>query len=55
MEVLVPVLMGCALLWLIGRRVPWNAKLMTVVVTLAVIIMIVWLDRSGNWPDAFRR
>ena len=55
MEIIVPVLICVSLIWLIGRRVPWNAKLMTIAVTLAVVALIVWLDRSGNWPDAFRR
>lgn len=55
MEILIPVLACVALIWLIGRRVPWNAKLLTVAVTLAVVALIVWLDKSGSWPDAFRR
>lgn len=36
MEMLVPLLIGVTLIWLIGRGVPWNAKLLTLVVTLAV-------------------
>jgi hypothetical protein len=55
MEMLVPLLIGLTLVWLIGRGTPWNAKLMTLAVTLAVIVIIVLLDKSGNWPDAFRR
>lgn len=55
MEILVSVLICVSLIWLIGRRVPWNAKLLTLAVTLCVIVLIVWLDRSGNWPEAFRR
>lgn len=55
MEIMVPLIAGLALLWLIGRGVPWNAKLMTIVVTLAIIILIVMLERSGYWPEAFRR
>ena len=55
MEIFVPLLMGVTLIWLIGRGTPWNAKLMTLAVTLAVIVLIVVLERSGFWPDAFRR
>lgn len=55
MEIFVPLLMGLTLIWLIGRGTPWNAKLMTLAVTLAVIVLIVVLERSGFWPDAFRR
>ena len=55
MEIMVPLIAGLALLWLIGRGVPWNAKLMTIVATLAIIILIVALERGGYWPEAFRR
>lgn len=55
MEIMVPLIAGLALLWLIGRGVPWNAKLATIVVTLAIIILIVALERGGYWPEAFRR
>lgn len=55
MEYVVPLLIGLTLIWLIGRGTPWNAKLITLAVTLAVIVLTVALERSGNWPDAFRR
>ncbi|WP_164985737.1 hypothetical protein [Bosea sp. Tri-44] len=54
MELLIPLLAGMALIWLVGRHVPWNAKLI-IVVTLAVIVVIVLLERNGFWPEAFRR
>ncbi|MCO5092859.1 hypothetical protein [Bosea sp. (in: a-proteobacteria)] len=38
MEILVPLLIGLSLIWLIGRGVPWNAKLTTIAVTLAIIV-----------------
>ncbi|MFN3673761.1 MAG: hypothetical protein ACK4VM_17785 [Bosea sp. (in: a-proteobacteria)] len=47
--------MGVVLIWLIGRGVPWNAKLITLAVTLAVIVLIVALEQGGFWPDSFRR
>jgi hypothetical protein len=55
MELLIPLLIGLTLIWLFGRGVPWNAKLMTIVVTLALIVLIVLLERNGYWPEAFRR
>jgi amino acid transporter len=55
MELLIPLVAGLALIWLIGRGVPWNAKLMTIVVTLAVIVLILLLERGGYWPEEFRR
>lgn len=55
MEIVLPLIIGLSLIWLIGRGVPWNAKLMTVVVTLAIIVVIVALERGGYWPVAFRR
>ncbi|MDP3409227.1 hypothetical protein [Bosea sp. (in: a-proteobacteria)] len=55
MEMLIPLLVGATLIWLIGRGVPWNAKLMTLVVTLAVIVLIVMLERGGYWPQDWRR
>lgn len=55
MEMFVPLLIGLTLIWLIGRGVPWNAKLMTIVVTLAVIVLIVLAERAGYWPDSWQR
>ena len=55
MEIFVPLVIGLSLIWLIGRGVPWNAKLMTIVVTLAVIVLIVVIERGGSWPEAWRR
>jgi hypothetical protein len=55
MELLIPLIAGLALIWLIGRGVPWDAKLMTIVVTLGVIVVVVLLERNGFWPEAFRR
>lgn len=55
LEIILPLLMGLTLIWLIGRGTPWNARLLTLAVTLGVIVLIVMLERSDNWPDAFRR
>jgi len=55
MEIFVPLLIGMTLIWLIGRGTPWNAKVMTLLVTLAVIVLIVALERGGYWPEALHR
>ena len=55
MELLIPLIAGLALIWLIGRGVPWNAKLMTILVTLAIIVLIVLIERVGYWPESWRR
>lgn len=55
MEMLVPLLIGMTLIWLISRGVPWNAKLLTLAVTLAVIVVIVLAERNGYWPDGWQR
>jgi hypothetical protein len=55
MEIVVPLLVGLTLIWLIGRGVPWNNKLLTLAIALAVIVLIVLLERGGYWPEAWRR
>ncbi|WP_336814507.1 hypothetical protein [Bosea sp. MMO-172] len=55
MEIVIPLIVGLSLIWLIGRGVPWNAKLMTLVVTLAIIVLIVLVERGGYWPESWRR
>ena len=46
-EIIVPVVMCCAMLWWIGRRLSWTARLAATAVTLAVIICVLLLERSG--------
>ncbi|MBN9450374.1 MAG: hypothetical protein J0I42_00360 [Bosea sp.] len=55
MEIVIPLIIGLSLIWLIGRGVPWNAKLRTILVTLAVVVLIVLLERGGYWPESWRR
>ena len=47
LDLLVPVLMYCALLWWVGRRLSWTAWLATVVVTLA-LIGVVLVERGWH-------
>ncbi|WP_168202813.1 MULTISPECIES: hypothetical protein [unclassified Tardiphaga] len=45
-DILIPVLMGCALLWWIGRGIGWTAKLAVAAVTLAVIAAVLLFERG---------
>jgi hypothetical protein len=47
LDIIVPVVMSCALLWWVSRGMSWTARLVVTVITLAVIICIVVLERSG--------
>jgi hypothetical protein len=46
-ELIVPVVMCCAMLWWIGRGLSWTARLAAAVVTLAVIICVLLVERGG--------
>jgi hypothetical protein len=39
--------MGCAMLWWIGRGMSWTTRLAVTVVTLAVIIGVLLVERLG--------
>lgn len=47
LEIIVPVLMGVALLWYIGRGIDWTAKLIAAAVTLVLVLLIVAAERGG--------
>jgi hypothetical protein len=47
LEIVVPVIMSCALLWWVSRGMSWVARLTVTALTLAVIIGIVLFERSG--------
>ncbi len=47
LDIIVPVLMSCALLWWIGRRMNWTTRLVVTVITLIVIIGVLLFERSG--------
>ena len=48
LDLLVPALMYCALLWWVGRGLSWTAKLATAVVTLVLIVVIVMVERGWH-------
>jgi hypothetical protein len=45
LDILMPVVMCCALLWWIGRGMTWTARLTVTAVTLLLIVCVVWLER----------
>jgi hypothetical protein len=48
-DIIVPVVMSCALLWWVSRGMSWTARLAVTVVTLAVIMCILLFERSGSY------
>ena len=50
LELIIPVVMSCALLWWVSRGMDWTTRLVVAVVTLAVIVVVVLLERSGWRP-----
>jgi hypothetical protein len=47
LDIIVPVVMCCALLWWVSRGMSWSARLLVSAITLAAIIGIVLFERSG--------
>jgi hypothetical protein len=50
LDIIVPVLMSCALLWWVGRGMSWTMRLAVTAVTLVVIMAVVLFERSGLKP-----
>jgi hypothetical protein len=46
LDIIVPVLMGCALLWWVGRGIDGATRLAVATVTVAIIIGILLFERS---------
>lgn len=47
LDIIVPVVMSCALLWWVSRGMTWTTRLAVAVATLVVIILVVLFERSG--------
>jgi hypothetical protein len=47
LDIIVPVLMSCALLWWVSRGMTWTTRLAVAAVTLVVIIVVVLFEQSG--------
>jgi hypothetical protein len=46
-EILVPVVMGCAMLWWVSRGMTWTTRLVVAAVTLVLIVGILLFEHSG--------
>ena len=46
-DILIPVVMGCAMLWWVSRGMTWTTRLVVAVVTLVLIVGILLFERSG--------
>jgi hypothetical protein len=49
LDVIAPVIMCCALLWWVSRGMTWSMRLAVAAVTLALIVVIVTIERAGFW------
>jgi hypothetical protein len=47
LDIIVPVIMSCALLWWVSRGMNWTTRLVVAAITLVVVICIVLFERSG--------
>ena len=54
LDIIVPVVMSCALLWWVSRGMSWTRRLVVTVIALAVIICIVLFERSGLYVIPWR-
>jgi hypothetical protein len=46
LDLVVPALMYCALLWWVSRSLSWTARLATAAVTLVLIICVLLFERG---------
>lgn len=45
-DTVMAVLMGCALLWWIGRGMGWTTRLGVAAVTLLIVLAVLWAERT---------
>ena len=46
LDIIIPVIMSCALLWWIGRGTSWTNRGIVLVITLVVVVVVLLLERS---------
>lgn len=54
LEIVVPVVMSCALLWWGSQGMNWSTRLAVAAITLVVVIGIVLAEHAGYLPDFHR-
>ena len=47
LEILVPALMGCTMLWWVGHGLSWTARFAVSAITVVLIIAVLLLGRVG--------
>jgi hypothetical protein len=47
LEIVVPVIMSCALLWYVSRGMSWNGRLVAAAIALVIVVCVVTLERGG--------
>jgi hypothetical protein len=47
LDVIVPVVMSCALLWWVSRGMGWTRRLVVTAITLVVIFCVLLFERGG--------
>jgi hypothetical protein len=45
-DIIVPVIIGCALLWWVSREIDWTMRLIVAAITCALIIGVLLFERS---------
>jgi hypothetical protein len=48
LDIIAPVLMGCALMWWVSRGMTWTTRLTVAAVTLLLIVCLLLLERAGR-------
>src|SRR3954468_16639160 len=48
LDIIVPVLMSCALLWWVSRGMTWTTRLAVTAITLALIVCVVLVERASR-------
>jgi hypothetical protein len=48
LDIIVPVLMGCALLWWVGRGMAWTSRVTVAAVTLVLVVCILLFERGSR-------
>jgi len=54
LDIIVPVLMSCVVLWWVSRGMSWSKLLVVAAVTVILVFCIVFFERSGIWPNVPR-
>jgi hypothetical protein len=46
LDIIIPVVMSCAMLWWISRRMNWTTRLVVTAITLALIVCVLLFERG---------